>query len=156
MGFFSVNCPECGHPMLSEHASNSTNEWMQDCVLIPKDPELDPVRGQYDGYGRVAGEHIYAHRQDGDPWTACVYRHAGRSRASPGNGSSVKTRTIKASSSIRTTITRSRTRYRTPQLSLELGRPGPIRQGTHARARAHKNQSMIFFPHSVALFCYSR
>ena len=76
MGFFSVKCPECGHPMLSEHASNSTNEWMQDCVLIPKDPELDPVRGQYDGYGRVAGDHIYAHRQAGDPWTACVYHAA--------------------------------------------------------------------------------
>ena len=51
MGFFSWNCNECNHPMLSAYAVNSINSWMNDVVIIR--PGHDPVHGSYDGYGRV-------------------------------------------------------------------------------------------------------
>jgi len=51
MGFFSWNCNECKHPMLSVYATNKTNSWMNDVVVITL--EGDPIHGSYDGYGRV-------------------------------------------------------------------------------------------------------
>jgi len=51
MGFFSWNCKGCGHPMLSGHATNSTNDWMTD-VVVQFDNGTRLI-GEYDGYGRV-------------------------------------------------------------------------------------------------------
>jgi len=51
MGFFSWNCNGCGHPMLSNYATNEVNAWMNNVVLIR--PGRDPIHGSYDGYGRV-------------------------------------------------------------------------------------------------------
>mgnify|MGYP003151588660 CR=1 FL=1 len=51
MGFFSWDCRECGHPMLSEYATNHINNWMRDVVVVEHDGNI--VKGEYDGYGRV-------------------------------------------------------------------------------------------------------
>ena len=51
MGFFSWDCRDCGHPMLSSWATNETNGWMQDVAVIQSDGAR--LRGLYDGYGRV-------------------------------------------------------------------------------------------------------
>ena len=51
MGFFSWNCRGCGHPMLSEYATNETNGWMRDVGAVEHDGNV--VKGGYDGYGRV-------------------------------------------------------------------------------------------------------
>ncbi len=32
MGFFSFNCEECGHPMLSHYVSTEANDWMTHVV----------------------------------------------------------------------------------------------------------------------------
>lgn len=57
MGFFSWNCRGCGHPMLSEYATNETNEWMRDVVVLEKSGNV--YTGKYDGYGRVGGAEIH-------------------------------------------------------------------------------------------------
>ena len=51
MGFFSWDCRGCGHPMLSEYATNHINNWMRDVVVVEHDGNI--VKGEYDGYGRV-------------------------------------------------------------------------------------------------------
>jgi hypothetical protein len=51
MGFFSWNCNECGHPMLSRYATNDVNSWMNDVVIVRA--KGDTIHGSYDGYGRV-------------------------------------------------------------------------------------------------------
>ena len=56
MGFFSWNCNGCGHPLLSPHAVNKMNAWMQDSVTIDHTGKI--LEGFYDGYGRVGGEDI--------------------------------------------------------------------------------------------------
>ncbi len=54
MGFFSFDCVECGHPMLSPYVLNPTNAWMNEVVV--HEDEIRVLYGSYDGYGRVAGE----------------------------------------------------------------------------------------------------
>jgi hypothetical protein len=56
MGFFSWNCVECGHPMLSPMAVNDVNEWMSRVTVIAKDGSI--LKGEYDGYGRVNGREL--------------------------------------------------------------------------------------------------
>ena len=52
MGFFSWNCNECDHPMLSQYAINDVNAWMHEVVVISPDSK-ETLQGFYDGYGRV-------------------------------------------------------------------------------------------------------
>lgn len=52
MGFFSFNCKACGCPMLSHHATNRVNAWMNDVVVLRR-RRVRPLEGPYDGYGRV-------------------------------------------------------------------------------------------------------
>jgi len=51
MGYFSFDCVECGHPMLSSHASNRINDWMTQVVVVDRDGNV--YKGEYDGYGRL-------------------------------------------------------------------------------------------------------
>lgn len=53
MGFFSADCEGCGHPLLSDHATNEINAWMTDGVAIL--PNGSVIIGAYDGYGRLDG-----------------------------------------------------------------------------------------------------
>jgi hypothetical protein len=55
MGFFSYNCKECGHPLLSRGATDKgINEWMsQGVALLPNDGR---ILGEYDGYGRLGND----------------------------------------------------------------------------------------------------
>lgn len=56
MGFFSYDCKHCGHPMLSEYATDpGINEWMSKAVVIQGEDPLDHFSGTYDGYGRLGG-----------------------------------------------------------------------------------------------------
>lgn len=64
MGFFSWDCRECGHPMLSKYATNHINNWMRDVVVVEHDGNV--VKGEYDGYGRVGGRELrYGPWEDG-------------------------------------------------------------------------------------------
>lgn len=61
MGMFSWNCNECGHPALSQGATESNNKWMTQVVNL-----TDGLVGEYDGYGRLldasdieTGEPVY-------------------------------------------------------------------------------------------------
>ena len=62
MGFSSLNCLSCGHPMLSLWSRNDTNAWMSQVVVIKHDGQI--VQGEYDGYGRVSATPI----DPGDPF----------------------------------------------------------------------------------------
>ena len=53
MGFFSSNCHECGHPLLSSYAHEERNSWMGEAVAIRENGST--FIGQYDGYGRIDG-----------------------------------------------------------------------------------------------------
>jgi len=68
MGFFSWNCNECKHPMLSDYATNEVNSWMNTVVVVK--PRGDYIIGSYDGYGRVDCYEITW--DDG----CCCYHHA--------------------------------------------------------------------------------
>ena len=68
MGFFSWNCNECKHPMLSIWSTNSINSWMSSVIVIESDG--GGMRGEYDGYGRVDGREI---NLDTEP---CCYHDA--------------------------------------------------------------------------------
>ena len=52
MGFFSFDCRVCARPMLSHHATNRINAWMNDVVVLRR-RRVRPLEGPYDGYGRV-------------------------------------------------------------------------------------------------------
>mgnify|MGYP001256675179 CR=1 FL=1 len=57
MGFFSYNCKECNHSILSRHSTNEgINEWMSHVVVLGSDGSR--IDGEYDGYGRVEDEEI--------------------------------------------------------------------------------------------------
>ena len=71
MGFFSWNCRECGHPMLSSYVINDVNSWMNDAVGILKDGRV--IQGTYDGYGRVGD---FCLVREGRSLNACVYHQA--------------------------------------------------------------------------------
>ena len=66
MGFFSYNCLECGHPLLSSGATDQgINEWMTDCVVLTYCGSR--ILGEYDGYGCVGD----SKSADG---SACLHR----------------------------------------------------------------------------------
>ena len=69
MGLFSWDCKECEHPLLSEYATNSINQWMNNAVVIEKNGCT--FKGEYDGYGRIGMEEISW--EDGEP---CCYHEA--------------------------------------------------------------------------------
>ena len=54
MGFSSFLCKGCGHPMLSEHSCDETNEWMTQVVVIKPDGNL--LQGTYNGYCHVISD----------------------------------------------------------------------------------------------------
>lgn len=51
MGFASVNCKGCGHPLLAQQATSQVNAWMTRAVAILEGGEV--VRGDFDGYMRL-------------------------------------------------------------------------------------------------------
>lgn len=63
MGFSSSDCTGCGHPLLSEYATDKTNTWMQQGVTIFADGSI--IKGRYDGYGRYEDEDMFAEPIDG-------------------------------------------------------------------------------------------
>jgi hypothetical protein len=66
MGFFSWNCKECDHSVLSEHSTDpEINAWMKDAVVLG--PGGDRVLGEYDGYGNVGG-HNRSDLSDSQVW----------------------------------------------------------------------------------------
>jgi hypothetical protein len=52
MGFFSQECIDCGHSVLSPYSTNEINKWMSEAVSISKDSKHVHI-GTYDGYGRI-------------------------------------------------------------------------------------------------------
>lgn len=80
MGFFSQDCEGCGHPALSEQATEAVNDWMNDVVAIT--PHGSVVRGSYDGYGtlREPGsdiEHEFAVGAGNTVWHTACWEEAG-------------------------------------------------------------------------------
>lgn len=68
MGFFSYNCKECGHPLLSQGATDpGINDWMVEAVVLTG--EGSRILGEYDGYGRV-GDYEIDYGED----VACLHR----------------------------------------------------------------------------------
>jgi hypothetical protein len=56
MGFFSWECPECGHSIRFYGACRGASRWLSQAVVIRRTGTI--VRGSYDGYGRVDGYEI--------------------------------------------------------------------------------------------------
>lgn len=54
MGFFSWDCPCCGHSIRHRGATNATSEWLSKATAVF--PNGDHVSGTYDGYGNL-GRH---------------------------------------------------------------------------------------------------
>lgn len=75
MGFFSGNCCDCKHPLLSPRATNSTNRWMTDAVAILENESI--IKGEYDGYGNIGGLQILADF-DATLWHEACWIVAGR------------------------------------------------------------------------------
>ncbi len=72
MGFFSVDCPGCGHSIRPHAATREESRWMCDAVGLSGDG--DRVGGEYDGYGR-----INRWNTDGaEVWHRACYTLAGR------------------------------------------------------------------------------
>ena len=69
MGFFSWDCKECDHPLLSPYSTNSINGWMNSAVVIESNGSI--LKGDYDGYGRIDIQDIGW--EDGEP---CCYHEA--------------------------------------------------------------------------------
>jgi hypothetical protein len=70
MGMFSWNCKACGHPALSEGATDkSINDWMTEVVVLGNE---GMIKGHYDGYGRVNGQTIFVMGLHGP----CLYHKA--------------------------------------------------------------------------------
>ena len=63
MGFFSWDCPGCGHPALAPHATCDVNGWMVECVA--QFPGGRRIEGSYDGYGRLSGQDIRPSTNEG-------------------------------------------------------------------------------------------
>lgn len=49
MGFFSWNCPLCGHSVMSPYIDEE--QWRNDAVLLKDNGTV--IIGRYDGYGRI-------------------------------------------------------------------------------------------------------
>lgn len=71
MGFFSWDCRECGHPLLSFYVINDVNYWMNEVVSVLKDGRT--IHGRYDGYGRIDDLCLV---NNGGGLNACVYHKA--------------------------------------------------------------------------------
>ena len=67
MGFFSWNCKECGHPLLSTYSISDNNAWMMKAVVLKENGSV--LIGNYGGYGDIDGMEM------GD-FNPCVYHHA--------------------------------------------------------------------------------
>lgn len=52
MGFFSWNCPECGHSIMSPYVEYNGDDYLNRCTLVDKNGDVMAV-GEYDGYGRI-------------------------------------------------------------------------------------------------------
>ena len=63
MGFFSWDCAECGKSIMNKHADHDSCRRHRGITHVRPD---DSLAGEYDGYGSVAGEDIYAWVGDGD------------------------------------------------------------------------------------------
>jgi hypothetical protein len=76
MGFSSVLCVACEHPLLSPAATNELNGWMSDVVVLHR--SVGVLRGRYDGYGRVEelSEHDNADAQRVDLWSSRCWHEA--------------------------------------------------------------------------------
>ena len=76
MGLFSWDCKECEHPMLSLHATNHINEWMNEVVVIEHNGGI--LEGSYDGYGRVGNDDIRIGPTVNDEFTnePCCYHRS--------------------------------------------------------------------------------
>lgn len=65
MGFFSYECKECGHSILSSYSTDrEINDWMKDAVVLSSNGSR--VIGEYDGYGNVDG--MDSESLGGDVW----------------------------------------------------------------------------------------
>jgi hypothetical protein len=54
MGFFSYDCKECDHSILSSYSTDpEINEWMKDAVVLT--PNGSRIIGEYGGYGDIGG-----------------------------------------------------------------------------------------------------
>jgi len=76
MGFFSWNCNECGHPLLSRYATNKINSWMR--LVVAVKPDGTTIEGGYDGYGRVDGVEIHDDEYDSCCYHAACWQKAGK------------------------------------------------------------------------------
>jgi hypothetical protein len=81
MGFFSQDCTECGHPLLSPAATLPGNAWMSDGVAISArqqepDGRIDIHTGIYDGYGRLDDAAVVGF--DATVWHRACWEVAGR------------------------------------------------------------------------------
>jgi hypothetical protein len=74
MGFFSYNCHECEHPLLSPQATSGRNRWMSDAVTVNKRGDIHT--GEYDGYGRVGGAESAA--DSATVWHRACWERAGK------------------------------------------------------------------------------
>lgn len=75
MGVFSVDCTQCGHPLLSANVTNDVNRWMNQAVVLF--PDGDRVSGPYDGYGRVGDLEDVVGLEDVDAQHMACWRAAG-------------------------------------------------------------------------------
>jgi hypothetical protein len=78
-GFFSFRCRGCGHPMLSDGATNNINKWMTKVVALEKNGAKKI--GEYDGYGRVEEtnpEDFDDVSDSADWWHLACWRHSGK------------------------------------------------------------------------------
>ncbi|ORW08133.1 MULTISPECIES: hypothetical protein [Mycolicibacter] len=73
MGFFSSDCEGCGHPLLSQMATETVNAWMNLGVAIKRDGSI--LKGAYDGYGQL-GNYDYA-IEDATVWHQACWAAAG-------------------------------------------------------------------------------
>lgn len=65
MGFFSYECKECGHSVLSSYSTDpEINAWMKDVVVLSSNGSR--AIGEYDGYGNVGG--MDSEGMGGDVW----------------------------------------------------------------------------------------
>ena len=55
MGLFSWNCKKCEHSIKSPYNLPTGWGYMNECVLLENDGTI--IIGDYDGYGRIEGEH---------------------------------------------------------------------------------------------------
>jgi len=76
MGLFSWKCSLSGIEIAGPNSPVQTPRWMHEVVVFT--PEGKPLKGRYDGYGKIycvtpgQSDHIY------DFWDACMQSHEGK------------------------------------------------------------------------------